>query len=38
MDEDKALHDCLDCEGCICEEFCKSDEEKTFSGLLTEDD
>lgn len=24
------LHDCLDCEGCICEEVCKEQEEKYF--------
>lgn len=26
----KELHDCLDCEGCICEDFCKEQEERYF--------
>lgn len=26
----KELHDCLDCKGCICEDFCKEQEEKYF--------
>jgi len=26
----KELHDCLDCEGCICEEVCKKYEEEEF--------
>lgn len=26
----KELHDCLDCEGCICEDFCKEQEEEYF--------
>jgi len=24
------LHECLDCKGCICEEFCKEEQEKYF--------
>lgn len=27
---DKELHDCFDCEGCICEELCKKYEEDNF--------
>lgn len=38
MHEEKTLHDCCDCEGCICEEHCKAEEEKYFSGLLTEEE
>lgn len=38
MDEEKTLHDCCDCEGCICEDWCKADDEKHFSGLLEEDE
>lgn len=30
LDKDKELHDCLDCEGCICEEVCKKHEEEYF--------
>jgi hypothetical protein len=26
----KELHECLDCEGCICEEFCREQDEKNF--------
>lgn len=38
MDDEKTLHDCLDCEGCICEEYCKADEEdKQWSGLLDDE-
>lgn len=35
MDEEKTLHDCLDCNGCIFEEWCR-EEDKLLSGLLTE--
>lgn len=38
MDEEKTLHDCLDCEGCICEALCKEDDEKYLSGFLTDDE
>ena len=38
MDEGKTLHDCIDCEGCICEDWCNAQDEKKHSGLLTEDD
>lgn len=27
---EKELHDCLDCEGCICEEYCKEQEKINF--------
>lgn len=26
----KEVHDCLDCEGCLCEDFCKEQEEEYF--------
>jgi len=29
-EEPKELHDCLDCEGCICEDFCREEDEKYF--------
>lgn len=38
MRDERALHDCFDCEGCIYEEWCKEDDEKEVSGLLTEGD
>lgn len=28
-DDGKTLHDCFDCKGCICEEYC-AEEEKHF--------
>lgn len=28
--KEKELHDCLDCKGCICEEYCAEQEEKYF--------
>ncbi len=27
---DKELHDCFDCEGCICEEYCKEQDKIDF--------
>lgn len=27
---DKELHDCFDCEGCVCEEYCKEQEKLDF--------
>ena len=38
MDDEKTLHDCLDCEGCIFEEYCKAEDEKVYSGLLEDDE
>ena len=38
MHDERVMHDCLDCEGCICEEWCEEEDEKEFSGLLTEGD
>lgn len=38
MSEKKSLHDCLDCKGCIYEDWCKEDDEKFDSGLLEEDE
>ena len=38
MTEEKTLHDCLDCEGCIYEDWCRENDEKLSSGLLTEDE
>lgn len=29
-DDGKTLHDCFDCKGCICEEYCAEEEEKHF--------
>lgn len=29
-EEVKILKDCFDCEGCLCEDFCKELEEKHF--------
>ena len=37
-DNEKTLHECINCEGCICEEYCRAEDEKYFSGLLTEGD
>lgn len=28
--QEKELHDCLDCEGCLCEEYCKEQEKINF--------
>ena len=30
IEKEKELHDCFDCEGCICEEVCKEYEEEEF--------
>lgn len=30
LQEEKELHDCFDCEGCICEEYCKEQEKINF--------
>lgn len=38
MHDERTLHECLDCEGCINEHWCKEDDEKEDSGLLTEGD
>lgn len=37
MDEERTLHDCCDCVGCICEEYCKAEDERMGSGLMEED-
>ena len=37
MDEEKTLHDCCDCEGCICEDWCE-EEDKQYSGLLEDEE
>lgn len=29
-EESKEIHDCLDCEGCLCEDWCKESEEEWF--------
>lgn len=29
-EESKELKDCFDCEGCLCEDFCKEQEEEYF--------
>lgn len=31
IEDVKVIHDCLDCEGCLCEDFCKEYEEQYFS-------
>jgi len=31
LNTEKELHDCLDCEGCICEETCKKYEDEYFN-------
>ena len=28
--QEKELHDCFDCEGCICEEYCKEQDKIDF--------
>ena len=38
MHDAKMIHDCLDCEGCLYEEWCKENDEKLHSGLLEDDD
>jgi hypothetical protein len=30
LQQDKELHDCLDCEGCICEDYCKEQDKLDF--------
>ncbi len=33
---DKELHDCFDCEGCICEEYCKEQDKINFPENYTQ--
>jgi len=30
-DDEKELHDCFDCDDCLCEELCKKYEDKNFT-------
>lgn len=38
METERTLHDCCDCEGCIYEDECATEDEERHSGLLTEDE
>ena len=38
MHDERTLHDCLDCEGCIYEDECAAEDELRRSGLLEEDE
>lgn len=38
INDEKELHDCFDCEGCICEELCKKYEDEHFTKRRTKKD
>lgn len=35
FDDIETLHECCDCEGCLCESLCKEYEEENFTKKIT---